>query len=295
MSDSSLWREAVRDLGAITDVPHWEKYDLINRAIKTVIGQFYDLVSNLYMTEATIAGTSGFYETGSTGTYTVSTKTLALQTPSRNIISTDVGKQVSFRIGTSTYSAIIESVATTSSFVVTGIGLPASNGTLASVIVVGDLPTANKLSLSDLRVMMAGQQIKLQLASSTSGVTIKSATMSEIDNFRTGGVNRKTVLWAINGDNVEIAYGDDVDLGTLTLRYPRVPELVSSTATGIDLPDGTIMEIAILYLKGLIQQRITGHKDNNEAKLSDLINNLYTTFGQEANAEINKEKVLALK
>ncbi len=295
MTVDTLWREAVRDLSDVTDVPHWEKYNLVNRAIKTVAGQFYDLMSNLYMTESTIAETSGAYETGDEGTYTTSTKTLTFETPSRSIISTDIGKTVTFVIGTSTYSAIIATIVSTSSFTVTGIGLPSEDGTLVSATIVGSSPTSDKISLSSLRIMMTGQQIKFQLKSSTSGVTIKPATMSEIDNFRTTGVNRKTIVWAINGDYLEIAYGADVTLGTLTFRYPKVPDLVTSSATGIDLPDGAAIEITILYLKGLIQQRLTGRKDNNDVRMSELINNLYSTFGQEVNAEVNKEKVIALK
>src|SRR3990167_296911 len=50
-----IWVEAVRDIDqkTVVDIPQWEKYRLVNRAIISTVGQFFDLVSNSYMTEAT--------------------------------------------------------------------------------------------------------------------------------------------------------------------------------------------------------------------------------------------------
>ena len=290
-----LWQQAKRDLGDVEGLLHAERYDLINRAVQTISGWVYDLSSNLYMTEVVIVSSGGAYETGSTGTYVVATQTLTLQTPSRSIISTDIGKIVTFRIGTTTYAGIIDTIVSTSAFTVIGVGLPSANGTLAEVIIVGNTITSNKISLTGLRMMMAGQQIKLELLSSTSGVTVKAGSMRDVDTFRTTSANKNTILWAINGDYIRFAVGDSVTQGTLTLRYPKMADLVTTDSSGIDLPDGVAIEMAILYLKGLMQQRIGGQKENNEAKLQQMKENMVKTLLGEVDAEVVKEKVMALK
>jgi hypothetical protein len=290
-----LWQQAKRDLGDVEGLLHAERYDLINRAVQTISGWVYDLSSNLYMTEVVIVSSGGAYETGSTGTYVVATQTLTLQTPSRSIISTDIGKIVTFRIGTTTYAGIIDTIVSTSAFTVIGVGLPSANGTLAEVIIVGNTITSNKISLTGLRMMMAGQQIKLELLSSTSGVTVKAGSMRDVDTFRTTSANKNTILWAVNGDYIQFAVGDSVTQGTLTLRYPKMADLVDADSDGIDLPDGVAIEMAILYLKGLMQQRIGGQKENNESKLQQMKENMVKTFLGEVDAEIVKEKVMALK
>ena len=295
MTAIGLWQQAKRDIIDTSGLLHNERFDLVNRAVQTVAGQFYDLMSNFYMTEVVVTGSGGAYETGSTGTYTVATQTLALQTPSRNIVTTDIGKIVAFRIGTSTYLAFIQSIVSTSSFTVIGVGLPAANGTLASVTIVGNTFTSNTISLSGLKIMMTGQQIKLELYSTTSGVTIKTGTTRAIDTFITSGANKNTIVWGISGDSVRFAYGDSVTVGSLLLRYPRVPNTVSADGDYIDLPDGVATELAIIYLRGLMQQRLGGQKENNEQEIQLLEKKMKDTFGDEAVAEVVKDKILALK
>ena len=291
-----LYQQAKRDLSDPDGLLHNERFDLVDRAVQAVGGQFYDLMSNLYMTEVNVVdNSSGAYETGSGGTYTVATKTLVMNTPSRNIVSGDIGKLVVFRIGTSTYMATIQTIVSTSSFTVSGVGLPSSNGTLDDEIIVGSSVSGNTISLSGLRIMMTGQQIKIELFSTTPNVTVKAGTTREIDTFKTFGVNRNTIIWAISGDSIVFVYGDSVTLGSLVLRYPRVPNLVSSDSDSIDLPDGIAIEIAILYLKGLLQQRLTGQKQNNEQEMQTLVQRMQQTFAGEVDAEVVKEKVLALK
>jgi hypothetical protein len=290
---SSLWREAVRDLNA-TEILAFEKYNLINRAVSTVAGQFYDLMSNLYMTEIPLVALGGVYENGVNGTYTASTKTLALNSPSQQILSLCVGRWVTFRISTSVYAGTISSVVNATSFVVDGTSLPSSDGILAEVMIPNSTIGSSKLILSGLRIMMTGEQIKIELASTVSGVTVKPATTREIDTFISSGRNAKTVLWALSGDSITFAYGDSVT-GSLLLRYPKVPTPVSADTDNIDLPDGTAMEIATIYLRGLIQRRLNLPQENNDAVIERLIRNIYNTFGAEASSEVVKDKVLAVK
>ena len=100
---SSFWREAVRDLNS-TEVLAFEKYLLCNRAVQTVSGQFYDLMSLSYMTDVVVNDATGSkYDTGTSGTYTALTHLVTLNSPSTNLSSGDIGKFVAFRIGTSIY------------------------------------------------------------------------------------------------------------------------------------------------------------------------------------------------
>jgi hypothetical protein len=293
-----LWQQAKRDLGDVDGLLYNERFDLINRAVQTVAGWIYDLGSNFYMTEVVIVGSGGAYQTDittSTGTYVTATQTLTLDTPSRDITSSDIGKIVAFRIGTTTYAGIINTIVSVSSFTIIGTGLPSSNGTLAEALIVGNTVTSNKISLSGLRMMMAGQQIKLELLSSTSGVTVKAGSMRDVDTFRTSGANKNTILWGINGDYIQFTTGDSVVQGTLTLRYPKMADLLSTNAGIIDLPDGVAIEMATVYLKGLMQQRISGDKEDNKSELQQLKENMVKTFLGEADAEVVKEKVMALK
>jgi hypothetical protein len=290
---SNIWHDAVRDLGTIGDVSRYDRFDLINRAVKTVSGQFYDLMSQSYMTDAVIsASTSSVYDTGSTGTYIAATHTLALQTPSANITTADIGKLVVFRIGSTVYTGTVLSIISTSSFTINSDSYPAGNGTLAMVTILG---TSNTISLANLRIMRTGANIRLELTT-TSTATVRVVSQRDYDTFSTTGGNIKTIVWCFSGDTIKLKKGDGLSsYGTITLHYPRVPDLVTSDASGIDLPDGAAIEIAIIYLRGLIQRRLNFPIENNEATIQQLVANMYQTFGQEVSAEVVKDKVLALK
>jgi hypothetical protein len=297
---ATMWREAVRDLNA-TGVLSFEKYNLVNRTIQTVAGQFYDLMSNSYMTEATatIAGTAK-YETVTGGTYTSATRTVTMNNPSAALSSADIEKVVMFRIDSNIYLGTIESVTSSSAFVFkihvpySG-AYPAADSTTDEILICGTTLSGSTVSLSSLRIMRTGQQIKLEVAT-TATATIKAGTMREVDTFVGSGRNSKTIVWALKGDSIDFAIGDDLtNAGTLTIRYPRVPVQVEADSDKVDLPDGTAIEIAIIYLRSLLQRRLKLPPEDNEGELRRLINDLYKTFGAEASTEIVTEKILALK
>jgi hypothetical protein len=116
-------------------------------------------------------------------------------------------------------------------------------------------------------------------------------TQRSIDVFRPSAQqNLKTILWALNGDKVSLTKGDSVVSYNLIVRYPRVPTDVSTDAEYIDLPDGMAIEIGIIYLKGLIKQRLTGKKEIDEGQIQRLIQQLFTEFNQTYSEQIVKEK-----
>jgi hypothetical protein len=294
---ATIWREAVRDLSDVTDVPHWEKYNLINRAIQIISGQFYDLMAESYMTDTAINyATGGKYDAGTSGTYTAATHLVTLNSPSASLTSADIEKLVVFRISTTIYVGKVLSVASTSTFVFDGDLFPATDGTIVngSLSICSTVVLNDTVSLSGINIMRTGQNIRLDLASTTTN-TVKAVSQRDLDTFRTGGSNSKTIVWCLSGDSINLKKGDGLtSYGTMTLHYPRVPYSVSADTDYIDLPDGAATEIAIIYLRSLIQHRL-GVSEDNTAIIQRLISNLYQTFGQEVTTEEVKDKAIALK
>jgi hypothetical protein len=248
------------------------------------------------MTDAsvTLNGTAK-YETVTGGTYVYSTRTVTMNTPSASLSSDDIEKTVMFRIDSIIYFGTVESVTSSSAFVFKSGTYPSVDGTTDEILICATTLSGSTFPLSSLRIMRSGAQIKIEIAS-TATTTVKAGTMQEIDTFIGSGQNSKTILWAFNGDYINFAIGDDLtNAGTLTVRYPRVPNLVTADSDKIDLPDGTAMEIAIINLRSLVQRRMKSPPEDNEGELRVLIGNLLRTFGSEANDEIVADKARALK
>ena len=293
-----LYREAAQDIKGAMSIPSYIWKDLVNRAIQTIAGQFYDLMAQSYMTDVVVNDATGSrYDAGTGGTYTASTRLVTLNSPSTNLSSGDIGKFVVFRIATSIYFGKVFSVPSTSTFVFEGDLYPLSNGAIVNntLAIISTGVLNDTISLSSLRIMRTGQNITLDIAS-TATATIKTVSQRELDTFRTGGQNAKTIVWSLSGDNINLKKGDDLtSYGGLLIRYPRIPYRSILDNDGIDLPDGSAIEIAIIYLRGLIQRRLGNAPDNNEALMQQHIDSLYKTFGQQASTAVVKEKAIALK
>jgi hypothetical protein len=291
------WQQAKRDLGDVdvNQIPEWEMFDLVNRAIQTVIGQFVDLVIPSYITEIAIVDNSdGAYDESGTSTYVSATKTVTLSSGSRGITSADIGKMVIMRSGTSIYAVKLKTVTSTSIFTVEGSPLPSSNVTLNTVIISGKTAGNNVISLAGLRIMRNGQNIEFEL-SSTATTNTEAVTQKEVDTFQTGGTNSKKLVWCFTGDNINFDYGSGLSsAGTLTLRYPKLPDWAVTLTENIDMPDGIAIEIMILYLRGLIQQRMFGKKENTENQMANLIQRMYQVFGGEVTMQVIKDNAKAL-
>ena len=294
---ADIWREAVRDLNAVNTLA-FEKYNLLNRAVQIISGQFYDLLAQSYMTDATINYvTGGKYDAGTGGTYTAATHLVTLNSPSASLTSADIEKLVTFRISTTIYVGKVLSVPSTSTFVFDGDLFPTTSGTIVdnSLSICSTTVLNATISLSSLRIARAGQNIRIDLASSVTN-TVKAVSQVDLDTFRTGGSNAKTIVWCLSGDNISLKKGDSLSsYGTMTIHYPRNPYIVAADTDYIDLPDGASMEIAIIYLRGLIRRRLDMPVEDNAAMIQRLIANLYQTFGQEVTFEEVKDKAMALK
>lgn len=213
----SLWREAIREIsGDVGGIPHFEKFNLVNRAIQNVAAEFFSLLANAFMTNSTITA------------------------------------------------------------------------------------TGDTASIATLRIMRYGNETKMSLESSSlTGKVCRPVTLEALAGFRSAAAQlKKAIWWAYEGDNIQLKKGDSVtSYGTLTLRYPKLPDKLTTDAGGIDLPDGPAIEIAILNLRGLIEKRLGRVGEANPAEQAErerLISLLYSSFGQKVTTEEIEEKTRAL-
>jgi hypothetical protein len=295
---ADFWFKAKRDLGDIRKDVEFERFDLVNRTVSVIGGQFYDLFAPSYMTDAYLNNsTGGKYDAGTGGTYTSATHLIALNSPSEDLTNADLEKLVVFRIGTTNYVGKVLSVASTSSFVFDGDIYPSTDGTIVddSLAICDTTPLNDTISLSALRIMKTSV-VKISL-STTASATIRGVTQRELDTFLTGNRNANTIVWCLNGDNIDLRKGSGLaSYGTLEIHYPRVPYLVGADTDNLDLPDGTAIELGIIYLRGLIQRRVGLPIENNLSLIQQLVENLYRSNGQVKSIESIKEisKALAL-
>lgn len=293
---ADVWREAIRDIPQATSFPHFMQLPLVNRAQALISGLFYDLMSAFYMDDATIVpAATGAYST-STGTYTASTKTLTIAMSS-NFISSMIGNLIVFRVGSSVYVATILSITSTTSVVVGGYGLPASNqASVTEAIMAPTSVSSDIVSLSSMRVMMTGQQARLSIESSITNY-ISPVSMDELRVWRTSAAqNAAKIVYAISGQNVYLKHGSSLaSCGTLTFHYPRVAKVMTASTDYIDLPDGVAIHLLIIMVRSLVAQRIGVQMPDVSQEISQKVQMMYQTFGAESTSEEIKKKVEALR
>ena len=289
---------------ATLDIPEYKegseiyvgRFWLINRAIQTIVGQFYDLLSQSYMAEtiATPSSTGKYYSSGAS--YDADTDTLTA-TMNANFASTDIGNLIIFREADSVYVGTILSVPSTTSVILMGDNLPSADiATVNDVIMAATTPTSDSISLASLPMMRTGQQIKLEVESTvTDTVQYESTIGLKIWRTTLPG-NTKAIAIAFAGSTLYMKKGSLLDsYGTLTIRYPKIPDDVSTDATYIDVPDGITVQLVIAYLRTLILNRLNVRRTDDSSQIEMLIAKMYQTFGQEASAEILKSKMMAFK
>jgi hypothetical protein len=276
-----------------------QRFDRMNKSIGTIANLFYDLMASAYMTPVTLVpDTLGRYSSAGTGTWTTATLTVTFAGMNTPFASGDVGKLIVFTIGAAVYTALISTYVSASAVTVIGSNLPTIDGTINIVVVASTVPTGRSLSLLGLRIMRTGQQVKMELES-TSTQSLEAVTSQSVFNFdATAQSNQNKIVWCVSGEEILIAYGNGLpSAGTFTLRYPRIPNLLVLDTDNPDLPDGAAIQIALLHFRtdlARIMEKENFVKDY-AGEYAALITTLYRTFGQTASAEEIKEKVIALK
>ena len=101
-----MYAEAMRDIQTDQEVPDFEKFNLINRAVEAVVGEFYALMSNDYMTPMVVLDdVIGRYSTAAGNFYVMSSEVSI--TMDSSFASFDVGKLIVFRSGSNVYIGFI--------------------------------------------------------------------------------------------------------------------------------------------------------------------------------------------
>ena len=278
------------------DVSYAQRFELMNKAVATTANTFYDLMSNAYMTPITLLPSTVGRTYVSGATWTAATNRLTA-TMNTSFGSGDVGNLIVFSVGASlVYVGTITQFISTTVVVVSGSNLPLTDQTVSGVLMPATTPTGQVLDITTLRLMRTGQPIKLELET-TATIQLEACTSGEIFKFDTtdpGNANK--IVWAYSGDQILLAKGSTLaTYGTFTLRYPRIPNALTSDADSIDLPDGAAISISMLLTKSYIAERGQEKSPDVSAEMEYYIKSMYRTFGQEADAERVKEKVIALK
>ena len=154
---------------------------------------------------------------------------------------------------------------------------------------------ANAIDISALRIMRSGQQMRMTLFSSvTKDVTVKQP--EEVDSFIASALQNSTkIVWTLVGDKIKLAKGAGLASYGLTIRYPRVPTLVTADTDLIDLPDGPAPAMLVALVREEVASRINFQVPDTLNKIETAIRDLYNSFGVAISNEMIKEKANDLK
>ena len=293
-----IWKEAVSDSGYPQNGIVWvERAGIINRASKAVIGLFYDLMADTYMDYSMILPNNIGRYFVSGGSYNATTGLLTA-TMNTNFASSDVGNLVVFWLSTNVFVATITAFVSTTSVIVQGSNLSSTNlASLTGCVMAGTTPQGTSVSLNTLRMMRTGQQVAKMSVESTATQNVEWDTVENIYQFR-AGKQPNMMLWNLQGNNLLLAKGSALSsFGTLTVRFPRIPNLVVADTDMVDLPDGPAIEILILKVRQIAFNRFiqTGFTvkpvDDIAQTLTGLVTQLHNVFGSQVKVEQVKDEV----
>lgn len=274
-----------------------QRHEIVNQTQSTTVNIFYDLVSNSYLTEITILpDTTGRYTSAGAGTWTAATKTLTFVGMNTDFGSGDVGKTIVFRVGALVYIGQVTAYVSGDAVKVDGHNLPSTDQVVDYVMLSSSTPTGNNISLVGLRLMRTA--VTKMVLESTETETVNAISEDEIRTWQTNGPkNKKTIVWSLVGDQINLRKGDDLTTyGTFTLYYPRVPINVTADTDYLDIPDGALVDIALIKAQTMIARRTPGVGIlDKSAELGLLIQSLYRSAGREIGLELLKDKILALQ
>jgi len=281
-------------------IPDFERFTLVNRAIEKITSQFYSLMALDYMTSAVaVIDSSGNRADGYTGvgTWDSSTSTLTFTELNRPFTSSDEGKMVMFSMGDNTYYGTVLTVVSSTAIRIIGTNLPSTDGTFQSFLMTATPAAFDTISLSNIPIMRLGQQVRLILESDAIPTRIcKPVSIEALNNFdESAPYNKKMIVYAYAGEELLLRKGAGLNsYGTLTLRFPRIPQKLSSDSDMVDVPDGAI-QLVLVYLEKLLRGRLRQPSSpSTENELQAAIENLYQSYGITATLEEIKAKVEAL-
>jgi hypothetical protein len=272
------------------------RYSLVNRAQVFTVSLFYDLISRVYMTSAVlnVSGT-GKYSVSGSGWWEASISELTFSNISAAFDSDDIGKIAIIRSGSNLYTGIVTGVPTSNAIIISGSGMPVADCTIndfmLSTTIVG-----SSASISSLRIMRVGMNVKLEIDSTQSKYVEPLAMTDFLKWVGTADSNPGKIVWTLEGDNVRFKKSFDIpNVGTLTIKYPRVPIEVTQDSDYLDLPDGAAIELAMIRMKQIISRLLKIQIPDYSNEVMFIIKSLYQSYGREISFEVTKEKATAMQ
>jgi len=295
-----FFTEAYRDVAggdySVNDPVYNERFRLVNRAISGVVGTFADLLAREYLIEQVcVVDNTGLYLTGA-ASYAAASATLTA-VMNGNFQTTDIGKLVVMRSGTSFYLGQIASFVSTTSVTLSGLALPSTDiGSLDDVLAINTSPAAGQINISGLRPMRAANQLNVSLKS-TATSQVKALSPEQFDFWQpTDLSNANTLVWSLVGDTINLNWGSNLSgPGTVTIRLPQMPQNVSYGSQLVDVVDGAPVEIALIKLKMILIDRLKKPPVDFSKELQFWISSLYSTYKGNVETEIVQNKIAALK
>jgi hypothetical protein len=291
----TFWNAATREIKEYkqNDLVYNERFNLINMACQLTQGMVGDLVSEAYRRDTTaVLSTTGKY--GTTGVFTAATNTL-VATMSSDLVSADIGNMIIMRTGTTVYIGTIVSRTNATTVVLSGDNLPAVNvAAFDTITMAGTSPTGTTLSISSLRLLRYGTQLDLQLLSTATNSVFVKASEGFSQWVTTANQNKNAIAWNLVGTNIFLKKGSSLtSYGTLTIRYPALPDLVTLDADYVDLIDGSMAQIGIVVLRTLLEKRL-GVQSVGSTAIQEQVSSMYRSAGNEQKKEVIQEKVESL-
>lgn len=274
-----------------------QRFELINNVMQAVQGQFADIVAEAYMTDTVpvLSTTGKYYSSGASWAASTSRLTATMDS---NFSSTDVGNLIIFRYGSDVYLGTIIQRISNTVVKLRGDNLPATDlATVNDVIMSATgVDGSSAIDISSVKMLRYTNQVKLRLESSATKYVMPVDPV-QFQKFQTGaGNNLDKIVWMLQGNKLFVKMGTDLaSAGTLTLWYPRLPDVVTVDSDYIDLLDGAMMQIAIIVLKMSIQKRLSDPFNPADVQeMNEKISMLYNSAGNTIKKEEIKSKVEAL-
>jgi hypothetical protein len=293
-----FWRNATADIseGFEQNSPIWnERFDLCNRACWITQANLADVIAEDYVDDTALNVTGGNYSSAS-GTFTLATLDIAISMHS-SFTAGDIGKSISYRIGTTIYTGKIATVVGAGEITITSLVLPSGNGTVADLLVVGaPVGASASIDISSLLLLPYGSELLWQVVSDATQ-SVNFVDRETFTRFTPSYYpNLNLIIWTLAGSKILFNQGNNLaSLGNLILRAPLLCKKLSADTDYIGLIDGAMAQIGIAVLKNLIMQRIPGLKPAEDThSVASQIEAVYKSRGQQIKEADVADKVKAL-
>jgi hypothetical protein len=294
-----FWNAATREIAEYSQnsLLYNERFNLINSASEIAQSLVADVVSEAYMNDFLVGIPGTDKQLVSAGSYAVATRKI---TATMNVAfsTDDVSATITFVDGATNYYGIVQSFVDANNVILRdGYGnLPVANiASLTNVLLQPTTLNYSALGLTSFRMLRYGSQIKMQVMSTLASAVIPFSPESFERWVTTAPQNRNSIAWSFVGTTLYLKKGSSLaSFGTVTLRFPTLPDLILSDSETVDLLDGGMVHSGIMILKNLIQKRLKVRPTLNVDELTQQVQSVYRSMGGEVKKEQISQKIESL-